>query len=270
MKNLSAFITLLFTLVSVSVTAQTTTDTTICAAIRNYLLGRSGGAILTASAKQDLTESTWPEVQCSVEGLLDSPRNFKNLTVKRVAPGKYKYSCVCPDHGDKFTDFTTISAYLGKDGKVRITHVKWDNMSNQSLSDLMNNATWYTTDYGFKMPNFFTPSTDIFVDDVPATFQRWTYDDVCIACWPQLGSWAVTDYPAAKHNLTKDVLIRNVTYSNSAGTVFSGYASDGRIWYMKKKTLSGREVDNAKVLVLIYPKSKQTDVKPLIDVVKGW
>lgn len=246
-------------------------DEAICTAIKNYILGKSGAAILSDRAKADLSESSWPEVQCSVEGELDSPRSFKNLTVRQVAPGKYKYECTCPDHGDKFVDFCTMEAHIANDGKtVVIERIKWDTIGSQSVSTLIDNATWYSTDYGFKMPNFMTPSTDIFVEDVPASFQRWTYDDICVACWPDLGSWAVTDYPTPSQYLTEDVLINNVTYQSGSNTIFSGYTNDGRIWYMKKKISSGRAVDNVKSLVLIYPKSKQTDIKRLIDVVKGW
>lgn len=51
-------------------------DERICKAIRNFLLGKPDAAVLTHSAKKDLTESTWPEVYCSIEGMLDSPRHF--------------------------------------------------------------------------------------------------------------------------------------------------------------------------------------------------
>lgn len=63
---------------------------------------------------------------------------------------------------------------------------------------------------------------------------------------------------------------KNVTYRNSRGTVFSGYATDDRIWYMKKKILVGEVVDHASLLILIYPKAMQDDVKPFIDIVKNW
>lgn len=246
-------------------------DDIICEAIKNFLLEKANAAILSNWAKTDLSESTWPEVQCSVEGGLGSPRSFNNLTVKAVSPGKYKYECVCPDHGDKFVDFCTIEAHIANDGKtVIIDRIKWDAIGSQSFSTLINNATWYSSDYGFKIPDFMTPSTDIFVENVPASFQRWTYDDICVSCWPYLGSWAISDYPTPNQYLTEDVLIKSVTYQSGSKTIFSGYTNDGRIWYMKKKLISGRAVDNIKSLVLIYPKSKQAEIKSMIDVVKGW
>jgi len=270
MKKSSLLITFLLALVSIATEAQTNTDATVCTAIRNYLLGRPGAAILTAGAKQDITESTWPEVQCSVNGSLNSPKSFKNLTVKRVGVGKYRYSCVCPTHGDKFTDFCTISAAIGKDGKIYITHVIWDEGSTLSFSDLMSTAKWKNTTCNFKIPDFFTPSGSVFVENAASTCYCWTYDDICVACWPLLGAWATTDYPDAKRYLTQDVQIKNVTYHNSKHTVYSGYTTDGRIWYMKKNINDSGATYHADVLVLLFPKSKHTDVKPLIDMVKNW
>jgi hypothetical protein len=95
-------------------------------AIRAFLLGDKDAVRFTERAQKDLVESSWPEVQCSVEGELDSPASFKDLTVKKVGPGLFKYEAVCPTHGDKFVDFTTISAYVARDGVVEIEGVKWD------------------------------------------------------------------------------------------------------------------------------------------------
>ena len=95
-------------------------------AILNFLKGDKDAVRFTERAKRDLVESSWPEVQCSVEGELDSPASFKDLTVRKVGSGLYKYEAVCPTHGDRFVDFTTISAYVARDGVVEIEGVKWD------------------------------------------------------------------------------------------------------------------------------------------------
>lgn len=102
-------------------------------AIAKFLKGDNDAVRFTERAKRDLYESTWPEVHCSVEGMLDSPASFKNLVVKKVGPGLYKYECVCPDHGDRFVDFTTMSAHVARDGVVEIEGVKWM-IQNQSRS----------------------------------------------------------------------------------------------------------------------------------------
>ncbi len=103
-----------------------TSDETIQKAIAEYLKGSQEAVRFTEAAKNDLYESSWPEVQCSVEGLLDSPASFKDLVVKKVGPGQYKYECVCPEHGDRFIDCCTISASISPEGMVMIEHVKWD------------------------------------------------------------------------------------------------------------------------------------------------
>ena len=108
------------------VAAEPSSDEIVQNAIAKFLKGDKDAVRFTERARQDLYESSWPEVQCSVEGLLDSPASFKDLTVRKVGPGLYKYEAVCPDHGDHFVDFTTISAYVARDGVVEIEEVKWD------------------------------------------------------------------------------------------------------------------------------------------------
>jgi len=250
-------------------TEEPTSDEVVCKAIADFLGGNDSAVRFTDHARQDLTESSWPEVQCSIDGNLDSPASFKELTVKKVGPGLYKYEAVCPDHGDRYTDCCTLSAYVARDGVVEIEAVTWDN-TTESFGALIDKATWHDTEYGFKFPSVMTPSSEIWVDDVPANVYRWDYEDVCLAVWPMLGAWAVTDYPAQDAYLTESVHVKSVTYSSGDGTVFSGYTTDGRIWYMKKVLLRGGEVVHAKALVLIYPKSKQSEVEKLIGVVKAW
>jgi len=251
-------------------TSEPSSDEVVQNAIRAFLLGDKDAVRFTERAKRDLVESSWPEVQCSKEGELDSPASFKDLVVKKVGPGLFKYEAVCPTHGDRFVDFTTISAYVARDGVVEIEGVKWDDAKEETFGDLLSKATWVNTEYGFKFPNCMTPSSEIWLDEVPGTLYRWNYEDVCLACWPLLGAWAVTDYPDTDAYLTESVHVKSVTYNNGDGTVFSGYTTDGRIWYMKKVLLRGGEVVHAKALVLIYPKSKQSDVEKLIGVVKAW
>ena len=239
-------------------------------AIRDYLLGDKDAVRFTERAQVDLAESSWPEVQCSVEGELDSPASFKDLTVKKVGPGRYKYEAVCPDHGDRYVDCCTVSASLASDGVVQIDRVTWDDAQPESFSELLDAASWYDTDSGFRVPDIMTPSSEIWLEEVPGSVYRWTYEDVCLAYWPMLGAWAVTDYPDTDSYLTEDVHVKSITYRSGDDSVFSGYATDDRIWYMKKKLTKGGEVTHAKILVLLYPKAMQSDVKKLIEVVKAW
>ena len=95
-------------------------------AIAKFLKGDKDAVRFTKRAKANLSESTWPEVCCSVEGMLDSPASFRDLVVKKVGPGLYKYECVCPTHGDRYIDCCSMSAHVAQDGVVEIEEVKWD------------------------------------------------------------------------------------------------------------------------------------------------
>jgi len=106
--------------------SEPSSDEIVQNAILKFLKGDKDAVRFTERAQADLYESTWPEVQCSVEGLLDSPASFKDLVVKKVGPGLYKYECTCPTHGDRYIDFTTISAYIAPDEVVVIDGVKWE------------------------------------------------------------------------------------------------------------------------------------------------
>lgn len=106
--------------------SEPSSDEVVQNAIAKFLKGDKDAVRFTERAKKDLYESTWPEVCCSVEGMLDSPASFKDLTVRKVGPGLYKYECTCPTHGDKYIDCCTISAYIARDEVVVIEGVKWD------------------------------------------------------------------------------------------------------------------------------------------------
>ena len=101
-------------------------DKIICEALQTYLMGDESAVEFSDAAKEDLNESTWPEVQCGVDEFLYSPSEFKDLEVKKVGEGLYKYECVCPEHGDRYVDFCTIQASLSSEDKVIIDHVTWD------------------------------------------------------------------------------------------------------------------------------------------------
>lgn len=141
---------------------------------------------------------------------------------------------------------------------------------SKSFATLMNNAKWVSTQYGFRHPDFMAESPEVFVDDIPASVNKWSYNDVTMACWPMIGAWAVDDFPAIGSYLTEKVTIKNITYKNSKGSIFSGYTNDDRIWYMHKCLVHGQDVTHVKALAVIYPKSKQANIKKLINVVKNW
>ena len=98
----------------------------ICTAIRNFLLKKHDAAVLTPSEERDLEESSWPEVFCETDGMLDSPKEWGDVKVWKEKKGHYRFSCVCPRHGETFVDCTTMEAHVSPDGKVYIDHVVWD------------------------------------------------------------------------------------------------------------------------------------------------
>lgn len=114
------------TIVTDDAPSEPSSDEIVQNAIVKFLKGDKDAVRFTERAKKDLYESSWPEVQCSVEGLLDSPASFKDLIVKKVGPSLYKFECTCPTHGDRYIDCCTMSAHVGRDGVVEIDGVKWD------------------------------------------------------------------------------------------------------------------------------------------------
>lgn len=249
-------------------------DEIICEAIAAFLKGDKDACRFAPGLKNDLSETTWPEVYCQIEGDLESPASFKDLVVKVVGPGKYKYECVCPVHDMKFVDYTTISASLSSDGTVIIEDVQWDPDDEQPheppLAEMLEKCNWNKTKYGFKVPEFMVERQEEFFDEIPANVAKWDFFDICFSCLPSLGTWAVIEYPGEGMYLTGDIRIKDITYTNSSGSIYSGHTDDGRIWYMKKNLLEGGEVIHANVLALIYPESRQEIIDPLMKIVKNW
>ena len=240
-------------------------------AIAKFLKGDKDAVRFTERAKRDLYESSsWPEVWCRRGRCLTALRVSKIWWSRRLAPVSTNMSASARHMGigsltsPRFLHTSPVMEWL----RLRESSGM---MPNQSHSQTCNKATWLKIQNTVsEFPNCMTPSSEIWVDEVPASLYRWNYEDVCLACWPLLGAWAVTDYPDTDSYLTEDVHVKNITYRSGDDSVFSGYATDGRIWYMKKKLTKGGEVTHAKILVLLYPKAMQSDVEKLIEVVKGW
>lgn len=134
----------------------------------------------------------------------------------------------------------------------------------------MQTTSWRKTTAGYKVPAFFSQRR-IDVDDIPAMVVKNMSGKVEMNCWPLLGNWAtfVANYPVQGSYLNDKVRIKRITYTSKTG-VYSGYATDGRIFYMKLHIYSGGEVAHASSLVLLYPKDYQKSVGKLIDVVCKW
>lgn len=145
----------------------------------------------------------------------------------------------------------------------------------ESLSELRNiriSANSNDSD-GFScyVPRYMKPRKEVFDESNLMSFRIWAYSKVLLVYIPPMGNWAVDEYPKVGKPVAPDVEIKDVTYRNSNGTLFSGHTADGRVWYMKKRILDKATIPHASALVCVYHKSKFPKVeKELVDIVKNW
>lgn len=127
-------------------------------------------------------------------------------------------------------------------------------------------VTWKSTEFGFRcMANMIYK--EIFEDNVPTTFYVYV-NAVSELSYSVMGAWAVMDFPAVEQYIAPGTTIANITYKNVKKHIYSGYASDGRIFYLKTRVLDGGEVDHLAVLCLLYEKNAENDNMPLIEEVR--
>lgn len=138
-----------------------------------------------------------------------------------------------------------------------------------STDEAIEKETWVDTPYGFSIPSDWNGGNEIYNDDLYASVITYYKGQMQLCYWPLIGSGATLDIPSPGYNISETVCIKNVTYSSKKG-IYSGYADDGRIWYMKKIIYNGGEVVSSKLLVLIYPKSMQSEATPFINIIKNW
>lgn len=127
-------------------------------------------------------------------------------------------------------------------------------------------VTWKSTEFGFRcMANMIYK--EIFEDNVPTTFYVYV-NAVSELSYSVMGAWAVMDFPAVEQYIAPGTTIANITYKNVKKHIYSGYASDGRIFYLKTRVLDGGEVNHLAVLCLLYEKNAENDNMPLIEEVR--
>lgn len=146
-----------------------------------------------------------------------------------------------------------------------------DYSSPQLFNEKIMDCQWYrhsSGDYSFKYPDFMEYTT-YFVGDVPGDVEVFSWEDVELAYWPLLGYWAV-DIAEKGNYITQSTTISNVTYKAESKGIYSGYTSDGRIYYLKTKVLDGGEVPHVTVLALIYPKEFKGHMDELTEIVMRW
>lgn len=127
-------------------------------------------------------------------------------------------------------------------------------------------VAWKSTEFGFRcMANMIYK--EIFEDNVPTTFYVYV-NAVSELSYSVMGAWAVMDFPAVEQYIAPGTTIANITYKNVKKHIYSGYASDGRIFYLKTRVLDGGEVNHLAVLCLLYEKNAENDNMPLIEEVR--
>ena len=128
-------------------------------------------------------------------------------------------------------------------------------------------VTWKRTEFGFRcMANMI--KKEIFEENVPTIFYVYV-NSVSELSYSTMGAWAVMDFPAVEQYIAPGTTIANITYKNVKKHIYSGYASDGRIFYLKTRVLDGGEVNHLAVLCLLYEKNAENDNMPLIEEVKN-
>lgn len=128
-------------------------------------------------------------------------------------------------------------------------------------------VTWKSTEFGFRcMANMI--KKEIFEENVPTIFYVYV-NSVSELSYSTMGAWAVMDFPAVEQYIAPGTTIANITYKNVKKHIYSGYASDGRIFYLKTRVLDGGEVNHLAVLCLLYEKNAENDNMPLIEEVKN-
>jgi hypothetical protein len=134
----------------------------------------------------------------------------------------------------------------------------------------MTKTKWRETPMKFAYPSCFARE-ELFDDNVPAYYYLYSWRQVVMG-YVSLGVWAVddVDYPGEKYPLLGSINIKKITYVHKGKCIYSGYTTDGRVFYMKCKPETGGMVTHLGVLALVYPKSFQPHVGLLIKQISNW
>ncbi len=142
---------------------------------------------------------------------------------------------------------------------------------------MLEECSFIKTDDRFYTPDFFERKKLILQNLDEDNDEPWMgptlsyyYEDVVLNYFYNIPPWAAfdDDYPQKGLYLGENEFVKEITY-NSGKNVFSGYTTMGNIFYLKKNYHTvAEDFLWIHVLVLIYPKEKQSDVKKLIDIVR--
>jgi hypothetical protein len=144
------------------------------------------------------------------------------------------------------------------------------NIALSSFEELLQNSNWIKHSDGFQYPDFFK-QRQVYLDEIPADVEVYSYDSIELCYWPSLGVWSVADeFPSEGLYLSPTETVKNVTYRAESKGIASGYTNSGKIYYLKQKIMHGEGVDHSKFLVLINPPEYSKSVEKLTNMVAKW
>lgn len=145
---------------------------------------------------------------------------------------------------------------------------------NSELSNFekfMQNSNWIDSEEGgFRYPDFFKHS-ETFVDDVPGSVTVYNYEPIELCYWPMLGVWSTEpDFASDGLIISPTEKVKNVTYKVESKGIASGYTHSGKIYYLKRRIMSGGLVDHGKILVVINPPEYNKSVESITKMIAKW
>ena len=177
----------------------------------------------------------------------------------------------------KVTDDIELAQLAGDDMNETITDTEGIDSSTSAtinaknkVEDLLKNCNWIKHDDGFQYPASFKHH-QVFLDEIPADVEVYTYDSIELCYWPLLGVWSVTDeFPSQGLYLSPTETVKNITYRAESKGIASGYTNSGKIYYLKQKIMHGEGVDHSKFLVLINPPEYNKAVEKITNMIATW
>ena len=116
---------------------------------------------------------------------------------------------------------------------------------------LMNQNKWSQAKNGFRYPSFMKHQYIEDVDNSIFNAEVYSWNSVQIVNVGYLGAWSLIGegYPTVNETIAYNITIKNITYRSER---------------------NGNFVGGMGTLTVIYPKSYQQSVEPIIDIVQHW
>ncbi len=203
--------------------------------------------------------------------------------LKDILSGKYQKNAPTMEDWNKFGEAIDALGNLFEDREEEVIELgEYDDYDDdlfegyatspvELFESKISSCRWLRNtsgNYSFMYPDFMEYNTS-FVLDAPGDVEEFSWRDVQLAYWSLLGYWAVNIAERGNY-ITSSTQIANVTYSAKSKGIYSGYTTDGRIYYLKTKVLDGGEVPHVTVLALIYPKEFKEHMQELTEIVLKW